>query len=269
MSDLKSSGEATRQPIQTTAHAVEFDPVSEIRKLRQNLSHHIQVVHSHDSHAAIIPNTPTSKANENENNVQENAEKFECEEPTMIAETIDVVNEINSDLLFPMFPISTENETEKKQTSELPAQELVQQIHQTRQLLAQLQITSYENKPSSEQSLSEKVLPDEPFSEQKNNKTKNIAATETDSATEYKINSKTESLATSESFFPSLAMLKMMNAVLMWCGFLGIIFSFQYWEQDNHLGLIIIGAGLILMVVGFLGQFCSVTVHKKNREQIL
>lgn len=243
MSDLKLSGAATVQPVQKTTYSAEFDPVSEIRKLRQNLTHHIQVL---QPHAATVPiflhNSPVS--NGKENNVQENTEKSEKEETTAVVETIEVVKEIDTNTLF---PATTENETEKNRTPEFPANELIQQIHQARQLLAQLQITPYENKPSLNEPLNNK-----PLSKTEENKPENITV------------SKTEPLEIPERFFPSLAMLKMMNTVLVWCGLLGILFSLQYLEHDSRFGLTIIGAGLILITVGLLGRFYSFTFHKKS-----
>ncbi|MDR1270011.1 MAG: hypothetical protein LBK82_10855 [Planctomycetaceae bacterium] len=244
MSDLKPFGEVTVQPVQKTTYSAEFDPVLEIRKLRQNLTHRIQVLQPHTTTVPIfLHNSPVS--NGKENKVQENTEKSEKEETTAVVETIEVVKEIDTN---PLFPATTEDETEKNRIPELefPANELIQQIHQARQLLAQLQITPYENNPS----------PDEPhnkpLSKTEENKPENVTV------------SKTEPLEIPERFFPSLAVLKMMNTVLVWCGLLGILFSLQYLEHDSRFGLTIIGAGLILITVGLLGRFCSFTFHKKS-----
>jgi hypothetical protein len=240
MSDLKPSGEATVQSIQKTAYSAEFDPVSEIRKLRQNITHHIQVLHSHSETTSSIPVLSV-----NENNGQKNGEKSEKEETTEDVETIEVGNEINSKTVFS--PVTTENKTEKNRTPEFPANELIQQIHQARQLLAQLQIIPRVNQPQSDKAAFNKTL-----SQPEESKPENTTVPKTDLS------------ETPERFFPPLAVLKIMNTVLMWCGVLGILFSFQYVEQDSRLGLTIMGAGLTLASVGLLGRFCSFTFRKKS-----
>ncbi|MDR2756614.1 MAG: hypothetical protein LBC20_12990 [Planctomycetaceae bacterium] len=241
MSNPKLSVEATTQPIQKTESS-EFDPVQEIRKLRQNLTHRIQVLHSP---ATTPSNTPVSVVNGSTTETQE-ITIITTTEPTEKIETINDAKELGMNTLL---PITAENKIENKQTSEFlpnenesefPANGLVQQIHQARQLLAQLQVTPHNNKPPS---ISE------------NNKPKNITV------------SKTEHLETSEQFFPPLIVLKMINTVLTWCGFVGILFSFQYLEHDNRFGLTIITAGLILIIVGLLGRFYAFTLHKKNSDQ--
>ncbi|MDR3196502.1 MAG: hypothetical protein LBU34_01430 [Planctomycetaceae bacterium] len=232
MSDLKQSGEATIQPIQKTEFSTEFDPVLEIRKLRQNLTHRIQNL---PSSVVTVLNTPVLTVKEN----SEESEK-KCtttKETTENVKTIEKVKEFETNIIL---PITAKNRTEKKQTPEFPVNELVRQIHQARQLLAQLQIIPRDNKP---------------FSEPENKKSKNITV------------SKFEPLETSEQFFPPLVVLKMLNTVLTWCGFFGILFSLQYLEHDNRFGWTIIAAGLILIIVGFLGRFCSFTVHQKSSNQ--
>ncbi|MDR2439583.1 MAG: hypothetical protein LBE12_09485 [Planctomycetaceae bacterium] len=238
MSNPKQSSEANTPPIQKT-QSDEFDPVLEIRKLRQNLTHRIQILHSSVTLTTPqnIPNTPNTPDSIVKENTTELKEKKTTKE---IIEKIEPTNDLKELEINTLLPITEENKIEKKQPSEFPTNELVQQIHQVRQLLAQLQITPHNTKPAS---ISE------------NNKPKNITV------------SKTEHLETSEQFFPPLIVLKIMNTVLTWCGFFGILFSFQYMNHSNYWGLTIIIAGLILIIVGLLGRFCSFTLHKKSPDQ--
>jgi hypothetical protein len=237
MSDLKQFVETTLQPIQETVSSTEFDPVSEIRKLRKNLTLRIQLLHSSD---ITVANVSVPK---------ENTDKIDTE-----IEKIENANKIETNTLLPVTAEkqtlenqilenqTLENQTLESQTAEFPATELVQQIHQARQLLAQLQIT-----PNNDKTFSKTTE-----NESEKNKPANAPISET------------ESLAIPKLFFPPLGVLKMMNAILTCCGFLGILFSFQHLEHNSRFGLTIIVTSLILIAVGFLGRFYSFTIHEKN-----
>jgi hypothetical protein len=227
MSDLKQSAETTSQPIRETVSSTEFDPVSEIRKLRKNLTHRIQLLHSSDT---TVADASVSK---------ENTDKIDTK-----IEKIENANKIETNILSPVTVENQilENQTLESQTAKFPATELVQQIHQARQLLAQLQIT-----PDNDKTFSKTTE-----NESEENKPAKVPI------------SATELLSTPRLFFPPLGVLKMMNAILTCCGFLGILFSFQHLEHNSRFGLTIIITSLILIAVGFLGRFYSFTIHEKN-----
>ncbi|MDR2704742.1 MAG: hypothetical protein LBC02_03080 [Planctomycetaceae bacterium] len=234
MSDLKQSGGATMQPIQESAISTEFDPVSEIRKLRKNLTHRIQLLHSTNTTTSNVPVASP----------KENTDKTDTE----IIEETENLNKTETNTIL---PVTAENQTIKTvedQTTEFPITELVQQIHQARQLLAQLKIT-----PDNDQ-----TLPKTAKDKSEKNKP------EKDKLPKVPI-SQTEPLETPKLFFPPLGVLKMMNTVLTCCGFFGILFSLQYLEHNNRFGLTtIIVASLILIAVGLLGRFYSFTFHEKS-----
>jgi hypothetical protein len=228
MLDLKQSGETTLQPIQETVISTEFDPVSEIRKLRKNLTHRIQLLHSSDTTVSKIP---LAALKENTNKIDAKREETEN------------INKIETNT---PSPTTTENQNAENRTTKFPTTELVQQIYQARQLLAQLQRTPNDNKISSE--ISSKTT---------KNKPENVPVF------------KTKSLETPNLFFPPLGALKVMNIVLTCCGFFGILFSLQYLEHNNRLGLTITVASLILIIVGLLGRFCSSVFHEKNLNKFI
>jgi hypothetical protein len=192
--------------------------VSEIRKLRESLTHRIQILHSANTTDSDVP-------------------VFVSEE------NIENVNPIETDI-----PLSTaaENQTittVESKTTELPTTELVQQIHQTRELLAQLQVIPNNNK------IVAQTTKDKP----KKNKLSETPR------------SQTEFLKILKLFFPPLGVLKILNTVLTCCGFLGILFSLRYLEHNNSFGsTMIIIASLTLVIVGFLGRFYVFAVHEKR-----
>jgi hypothetical protein len=247
MSAPKQSGGATTQPIQETVISTEFDPVSEIRKLRKNLTHRIQLLYSPAD--ATVSNVPVSIPKENTDKIDteieeiENVNKLETNTLLPITAENQTIKTVESKATENRTVKTVENQTPESRTTEFPTTELVQQIHQARQLLAQLQITPDDNKTFS------KTAKSEP---------------EKDKPQKVPI-SQTEPLETPKLFFPPLGVLKMMNMVLTCCGFLGILFSLQYLEHNNRFGLTtIIVASLILIAVGLLGRFYSFTFHEKN-----
>ncbi|MDR0706038.1 MAG: hypothetical protein LBF88_13780 [Planctomycetaceae bacterium] len=231
MSDLQHFDGTTSLPIQETAISTEFDPVSEIRKLRKNLTHRIQLLHSSD---ATVSHVPVSALKENTNKID-------------IDTKIEETENVNKTQTNTPLPATTENQTVENRTTEFLTTELVQQIHQARQLLAQLQITPNDNK----------TPPKTTKNKQETNQPEHISA------------SKTKPLETSNLFFPPLGALKVMNTVLTCCGFLGILFSLQYLEHNNRLELTITVASLILIIVGFLGRFCLSVFHENNRNKLI
>jgi hypothetical protein len=267
MSNSNLSGETTLQPIPKTESSAEFDPVLEIRKLRQNLIHRIQTLHFP---ADTTPNLPVSTANENTEEIKKKnstekmtesitepiTEPIKIEKPeTIKIETIKNVKNIKEvqTNTFTLFPATTDNKTKTETTTlEFPANELVQQLHHTRQLLSQLQIMPLDNKspakPENNKPENDKL---------ENNKLENIKP-------ENFTVSQTEPSEISEQFFPPLAVLKILNTGLTWCGFSGILFSLQYLSHDDRFGLTIIIAGLTLITVGLLGRFFSFTFHKNK-----
>jgi hypothetical protein len=238
MSDLKQSGGANTLPIQESAIPTEFDPVSEIKKLRKNLTHRIQQLF-HSSNATVS-NVPVSAPKENTGKINKE-----------IKGKIENVNKIETNTALPVTEktqtIKTqESRTTENRTTEFPTTELVQQIHQARQLLAQLQIA-----PNNDKTFS-KTAKNEP----QKDKPPKIPT------------SQTGSLETPQLFFPPMGVLKMMNTVLTCCGFLGILFSLRYMEHNNRFGLTtIIVASLILIAVGLLGRFYSFTIQEKKQNK--
>lgn len=238
------------QPIQESMISTEFDPVSEIRKLRKNLTHRIQLFYSPD---AAVSNIPVSLSKENTDEIDteteiekiENVNKIETNTPSPVTAENRTIQTASSNITEdrPVENRIRESRATENRTTEFPATELVQQIHQARQLLAQLQITPDDDKTFSKDARSEP---------------------EKDKPPQVSI-SPTEPLETLKLFFPPLGMLKVMNTVLTCCGFLGILFSFRYMEHNNRFGLtVLIVASLILILVGFLGRFYSFTFHEKD-----